>query len=133
MSSARSFVREITSVNAGQDKTRNATFIKTNPYGICLQKVVNGQGQESAKVIIAFIKKANEKKSQKITASIGFYGCTQSMSGTFLGATGWSGEKIMHKVACIESCRAVDNAVYAVHNQVNIGATHCMISPIFCF
>ena len=39
----------------------------------------------------------------------------------------------MHTVACIESCRAVDNAVYAVHNQVNIGATQCMISPIFCF
>ena len=132
MSSARSFVREITSVDAGQDKTRNATFINTNPHGICLQKVVNGQGQESAKVIIAF-KIANEKKQKKITASIGFYGCIQSMSGTFLGATGWSGEKIMHKVACIESCRAVDNAVYAVHNQVNIGATHCMISPIFCF
>ena len=63
------------------------------------------------------------KKTKKITASIGFYGCTQSMSGTFLGATGWSGEKIMHRVACIESCRAVDNAVYAIHNQVNIGAT----------
>ena len=59
------------------------------------------------------------KKITKIfTASTGFYGCTQSMSGTFLGATGWSGEKIMHKVACIESCRAVDNAVYAVHNKV---------------
>ena len=43
---------EITSVNAGQDRTRNATFIKTNLYGICLQKVVNGQGQESAKVLL---------------------------------------------------------------------------------
>ena len=40
------------------------------------------------------------------------------MSGSFLGATGSSGEKIMHKVSCIESCRAVDNAVYAVYNQV---------------
>ena len=40
------------------------------------------------------------------------------MSGTFLGATGSSGEKIMHKVACIESCRAVDDAFYAIHNKV---------------
>ena len=64
MSSARSFVREITSVNAGQDKTRNATYIKTNPHGICLQKVVNGQVQESAKVIIAF-ENENEKKTKK--------------------------------------------------------------------
>ena len=48
------------------------------------------------------------------------------MSGTFLGATGSSGEKIMHKVACIESCRAVDNAFYAIHNKVK----WCLI-PVF--
>ena len=59
-------------------------------------------------------------------ASNGFYGCTQTMSGTFLGATGSSGEKIMHKVACIESCRAVDDAFYAIHNKVK----WCLI-PVF--
>ena len=37
---------------------------------------------------------------------------------TTLGAAGWSGEKQMHRVACVESCRAVDTAVYAVYKEV---------------
>ena len=28
----------------------------------------------------------------------------------------WSAQKIMHKIACIESCRGVDNAAYAIFN-----------------
>ena len=38
------------SVNVGQETTKTATFIKTNPYGICRVKLADGLEQESARV-----------------------------------------------------------------------------------
>ena len=47
----------------------------------------------------------------------GFVGCFESWPSQFLGKVGWSGEHMMHKTACIESCRAVDSAVFAIFNS----------------
>ena len=65
-----------------------------------------------------------QQKAGVLECRAGFVGCFRSYpyrrpwNNIFMGYVGWSRQYIMHsEIACIESCRGMDTALYAIYTR----------------